>query len=247
MTGTGASVQSPATAATAGASRYALRSELAQFCLPAADRDANRRLAYINSICLMMLVMGVAGVRAPHLIRKEPEPVQQFMPVDLSPVEPEQRPQDQPPPEETPDTSLDAPTDAPVIATVVAADASAVRFAVPVTGPVVYAPAQFAQAPPPNPQRPSNSQPVRFVRNTTDGGYYPQPSYPRLALEQRMQGTAVLYLRVEATGAVTSVEINKSSGYGVLDRHAQDWVQNKWRFPPGNHPLYSWECTFQLK
>jgi periplasmic protein TonB len=247
MSSATASVQSSATAGAPGSSNYVLRSELAQFCLPAADRDASRRLAYVNSVCLMFLIMGVVGIRAPHLIRKDPEAVQQFMPVDLTPVEPEQQPQNQPPPEEVPDQPLDTPSDAPVIATVVAADASAVRFAVPVTGPVVFAPAQFAQAPPPNPQKASNSQPVRFVRNKTDGGYYPDPIYPRLAMEQKLQGSLELHVWVDPTGAVTKVEINKSSGFGVLDRAAQDCVRNKWRFPPGENRWFSWPFEFRLQ
>jgi periplasmic protein TonB len=247
MTSPAASIQSPVPAGAGGASGYKLQSELAQFCLPAADRDANRRLAYINSICAMFLVMGVAGIRAPHLIRKDPDPVQQFMPVDLTPVEPEQQPQNQPPPEEIPDTALDTPSDAPVIATVVAIDPSAARFAVPVSGPVVYAPAQFAQAPPPNPSKAANSQPVRFVRNKTDGGYYPDPSYPRLALEQKMQGSLELQVWVDPMGAVTKVEVTKSSGFSLLDRTAQDCVRNRWRFPPGENRWFSWPFEFRLK
>src|SRR5438477_9976714 len=67
------------------APRYALHSDLAQFCLPAANRDANRILAYVNSICLLFLAIGVAGLNPPKLQQKLPEPIQAFIPVEIVP------------------------------------------------------------------------------------------------------------------------------------------------------------------
>src|SRR5439155_255135 len=46
---------------------YALHSDLAQFCLPAANRDVNRILAYVNSICSLFLAIGLAGINPPAL------------------------------------------------------------------------------------------------------------------------------------------------------------------------------------
>src|SRR5438445_12993627 len=68
---------------------YALHSDLAQFCLPAANRDANRKLAYVNSICPLFLALGLAAISPPALEQKVPEPVQPFVPVEIvQPPEP---------------------------------------------------------------------------------------------------------------------------------------------------------------
>ena len=77
------------------ASGYALHSDLAQFCLPAANRDVNRILAYVNSICSLFLAIGLAGINPPVLEQKVPEPVQQFMPVEI--VQPPEPPKTEPP------------------------------------------------------------------------------------------------------------------------------------------------------
>src|SRR2546427_2753465 len=83
------------------ASGYSLHSDLAQFCLPAASRDANRKLAYVNSICLLFVAVGLAGINPTPLEQRVPEPVQAFVPVELAqPPEPpktEPQPQDQDP------------------------------------------------------------------------------------------------------------------------------------------------------
>lgn len=115
-------------AGLADARRYALKSDLAQFCLPAAARDANRKLAYVNSICLFFLIVGIVGMRNPVEFKKELPPLLEFMPVEIyvPPVQqqtlPEPKP-DEPPP---PDTVVEMPQ----IATVVAAEPSQVKFAV---------------------------------------------------------------------------------------------------------------------
>src|SRR6266571_4260934 len=152
---------------------YALHSDLAQFCLPAANRDAYRKLAYVNSICFLFMVIGLAGINPPVLEQKVPEPAQQFVPVEIvqQPEPPKTEPQPQ---EQNPEQQPDTPVAMPQVATVVAADPTQVKFAVPVQGPVVFAPAKFAQAPPPAPPKTGPPQPTRFVPGQ-DGGSYPPP------------------------------------------------------------------------
>jgi len=224
---------------------YALHSDLAQYCLPAANRDANRILAYVNSICLLFLAIGLAGINPPVLEQKVPEPVQQFVPVEI--VQPPEPPKTEPQPQEQdPQPQPDTPVVMPQVATVVAADPTQVKFAVPVEGPVVFAPAKFAQAPPPAPPKSGPPQPTRFVPGQ-DGGIYPPPRYPPVAQQQQMQGSVVLDIVVDTNGAPASVEIKKSSGFGVLDRNARDTVKNKWRWPPGETRYYFWEFEYRLK
>src|SRR5437867_587500 len=225
--------------------RDALHSDLAQFCLPAATRDANRILAYVNSICLLFLAIGVAGLDPPKLEQKVPEPLQVFIPVEI--VQPPEPPKVEPQPQqEEPEPQPDRPVEMPQIATIVAANPAQVNFAVPVEGPVVFAPAKFAQAPPPAPPKTGPPQPTRFVPGQ-DGGSYPAPKYPPVAQQQQMQGSVVLDIVVDTNGLPASAEIKKSSGFGVLDRNARDTVKNKWRWPPGETRYYYWEFEYRLR
>jgi protein TonB len=208
---------------------YALHSDLAQFCLPAANRDAFRKLAYVNSICALFLVIGLAGINPPVLEQKVPEPMQQFVPIEI--VQPPEPPKPEPQPQEqNPEPQPDTPVVMPQVATVVAADPTQVKFAVPVEGPVVFAPAKFAQAPPAAPPKPAARTVVRLTG--AEGGTHPDPSYPRAALEQRQQGTVTVVMTVKPDGSVESIEIKKSSGYVTLDRHVTQWIKTRFKFLP---------------
>lgn len=228
-------------------SQYTLSSDLAKLCLPAATRDANRKLAYANSICLLFLIIGLIGLKMPKpYIRPLPEVVDivpvVFTPPDQPPPQQQDQPQDQP--EETRDPVVDAP----VVATVVAADPSAVKFAVPVSGPVILAPARFASAPPaPQAAKAAPSQPTRFVPTGKEGGSHPWPQvYPRQAQVQRQEGTVTLLINVGEDGVPTSVRVDNTSGSSVLDRYSIDWVRANWRWLPGKHPPYLVDFKYQL-
>jgi len=231
--------------ATSAPGQYALTSDLAKLCLPAATRDANRKLAYTNSICLMFLVIGLIGLKMPQpYVRPLPEVVD-IVPVIFTPP-------DQPPPQQTdlpeeqPEETQEVTLDAPVVATVVAADPSAVSFAVPVSGPVILAPARFAVAPPPPTKRVS-SGPTRFVPTGKEVGSFPfMREYPRAALIQKLEGNVLLYVIVGEDGVPTSVTIKESSGFPILDRAALDWVRNKWRWGPGPVRHYLVPSEFNL-
>jgi protein TonB len=240
-----ATLPTPSSPTQGNSGNYQLRSDIAQFCLPGATKDASQKLAYVNSICIFTLLIGFIGIKAPQLINREPAPPAEMVPVEIVQIEPQKPPEPEPIPENEPPP--DAPVDMPQIATVVAADPSQVKFAIPVEGPVVFAPARFAEAPPANPPK-APSQPTRFDRNSTDGGSYPVPKYPAIAQRQGqvMEGRVVLEIRVDESGSPTSVEVMKTSGFGVLDRAAQKCVKEEWRFPPGNKRWFTWECVFKL-
>src|SRR5437764_6284461 len=151
-----------ASSGAANAPGYSLHSDIAQFCLPAANRDANRKLAYVNSICMLFLAIGIAGLNPPRLEQRVPEPAQEFVPIDI--VQPLEPPKTEPQPqEEQPDPQPDTPVEMPQVAIVVAANPSQVTFAVPVQGPVVFAPARLAQAPPPAPPKPASRTVVKLT------------------------------------------------------------------------------------
>ncbi len=236
---------SPSATTRGEGANYRLRSDLAQFCLPGATKDATQKLAYVDSICIFVLTIGFIGIKAPQLINKDPPPVVEMVPVEIVQIEPQQPPEPQPVPDTEPPP--DAAVDMPQIATVVAADPSQVKFAIPVEGPVVFAPAKFAQAPPANPPKASPPRPTKFDPTKTDGGFYPVPSYPRQALEQRQQGTVWIDMVIDTNGVPVSVELRESSGVPVLDRHTLQWVKTKWRFAPGPMRYYYKDFEYALK
>ncbi len=58
------------------------------------------------------------------------------------------------------------------------------------------------------------------------------PPYPRLARKRGQQGTVILGVLVNREGRVDDLQVEESSGYGLLDRAALKAVR-KWRFEPG--------------
>ena len=54
-----------------------LRSELVQMCVLSSRPDWNQRLAWVNSLCLAYVVIGVAGLRPPDPVVREVAPMEQ--------------------------------------------------------------------------------------------------------------------------------------------------------------------------
>src|SRR5260370_6665794 len=165
------------------AAGYTLSSDLARLCLPAEYKDDNRKLAWINSICFLFLVVGLVGLKAPKVVQRPVTAPQEVVPVVFTP--PEEAPKPQPdvkPDEPQPDTTMDTPQVATVFA---AAEASQVAFAVPVVGAVAVNEARVATPPPP-----AKPGPRTFIPRPGEGGRFPGPHpYPRVALGQHAEGT----------------------------------------------------------
>ena len=238
------SVSVPAGFAKPG--EYTLSSELARLSLPAEYRDAYRTLAWVNSICFLFLIVGILGLKAPQVIVKplsepiEPMPLVQAPPDEAPKPQPEQIKPDEPEP-------TDAPVDTPQVVTIVAAvETPNLVFPVPVEGAIaISTEARFVPAPPPKIAAPP--KPTQFDPNSTTGGIFPDPIYPAFAQRNRQQGTVVLEFTVDASGAVTSVKVQKTSGFNILDEAAVKAVKERWRFPPGGARYYFNKFTFELK
>ncbi len=226
----------PMTLPPTRAEGYTLHSELAQLCLPAAHKDRNQRLAWVNSICLIYLVIGLAGVKPPLPVVRELAPLDEpvHIPIEQPPV-PVTQSQDEP--EEQPEESADA-SDAPAIVAVTL-DTPAVSFSVPTVGNVLVA-AAAAKAPPPRPMRQVESITNRVINLTTTGrqGDRPAPNYPSWALQGGtiMQGTVVLRITVQPDGRLSEVVVQKSCGHVRLDNHVRDFASRRWSLPPGESP-----------
>jgi protein TonB len=232
----------------AGHPEYKLSDDLARLCLPQEYKDSYRRLAWVNSICFLVLLIGLVGMKGQRVIVKPLSEPQEIVPVVFTP--PEEPPPTQPEvkPEETPEPQ-NTPEETPQVVTVVAAaDPTAVAFAVPVQGAVaVTAAAHLASPPPPMNQAPP--RPVQFNPTTaSDGGSYPPPMYPSLALRNHYEGTAIIEIKVATSGAITSATVYRSSGFPVLDEAALDVVKKRWHFgPAGKERWLQWPCMFKMQ
>lgn len=237
------------TSSTVAPHDYAVASDLSKLCLPQEYKDTNRRLAWVNSICCLFLLIGFVGLKPPRVHLKPLSDVTEIVPVVIVPPEdtPPPKPAEQPPePEPAAETTLDAP----VVATVVAADASTAAFAVPVEGPVVLAPTRFAAPPPRILKPPPDARPVALQAAEEDwGGSSNQPDYPGLAQRNGYQGTVSLEITFDPSGAVQSAKVLKSSGYSVLDNAALDKVKKhlRLRAAPGGIRAYTKDFTFRLR
>ena len=226
------------------AQQYPLSSDLAKLCLPAEFKDSYRRLAWVNSICFLFLVVGLVGFKAPKVVvrplKKPPEIMEVYLPPPEQPkVEPQVKPEEPEPQEQ--------PAETPEVAIVAAAaDPSAVAFAVPVEGAMAVKNARFATPPPPVNWTPP--KPKIFVRGQ-EGGSFPEPSIrdlQRQGLAEQANGKLWLSIVVDQTGVPTKVDIKTSSGHPSLDHFALQWVKNKWRWLPGDTRLYEVSFEFQI-
>jgi TonB family protein len=72
--------------------------------------------------------------------------------------------------------------------------------------------------------------------------HHPKPDYPERARREGWEGTVLLRVLVDQKGRTKWVELNQSSGFGILDRAAIETVKG-WRFQParsGENAVESW-------
>lgn len=217
---------------------YELKDELARFCLPTANRDANLKLAWVNSVCILFLLIGIFGARRGMISIKPVPPLQEIIPVVVEPMvlPPSQTVEKKPVDEEKNDTPQ---------VVVALPQAPNINFSVPTIGTLV-APVNLASAPPLEPMRVATQ--INSVGSTGAGGDRPQPAYPKIALEEAEQGVVTLTLGGDAAGNVISVDVKESSGFPILDRSAVDFIKRHWHLPTGNgNQLFETKITYKLQ
>ncbi len=74
----------------------------------------------------------------------------------------------------------------------------------------------------------------------------PKPPYPYEAALRRYQGTVQLSLTV-AQGKLLSVEVVQSSGFGLLDSNARQWIRQRWRLPGNLSGSYTIPIVYRLE
>lgn len=231
---------------TAQSSGSPLQSELAHICLPATRPDWNQNLAWVNSLCLAYVVIGMIGLRPPAPIVRSVHPIEEpavmvIEPPAVTPMPVEETNADQ---DETPPDPSDAPA---VVA--VTLESPLVVFSVPTVGNVLVE-ANMAKAPP---LRPLETQLERLgsqvinLRLTGRSGNYPQPDYPYRYLQARMSGTIILLITVDDAGMISKVEVRQSTGFVELDNHTIQHVRRRFTFPAGEGVrTYQLPVVYQL-
>lgn len=204
-------------------SAYELKNDLARYSLASQGGDSNLKLAWVNSICVLFLLIGMIGARRGVISIKTLPPIREAVPVIVIPVTlPPQKTvtqkKEQPQPSQQPRVFVALP------------NTPNVNFSVPTVGTIV-ASGTLASAPPLNPLQTQSS--IASVDNTGTGGERPQPPYPQLAMQNGEQGTIVLLLGADASGNVVSIEVKRSSGFPFLDQETVAFVKNHWHLPTG--------------
>jgi len=230
----------------AATNRHELKDELARLCLPEANRDPNRKLAWANSICLLFLLVGVLGAKRGAVNLSQPPPLEQVIPTVIEPLTP-------PPQTETeslnPDQSDENKTETPQVV-VVTPESPAISFSVPTIGNVL-APSSLAQPPPLHPmQSPTllKEQPTT-LHTTGSGGDRPDPDYPDVFQQHEEKGVVTLLITADSDGKAASVEVVGSSGFPALDRHTVEQVKRRWKLPTGSTTghLFQVSITYKLE
>ncbi|HEY1489628.1 MAG TPA: TonB family protein [Verrucomicrobiae bacterium] len=217
--------------------RYALKDELARLCLPSAIRDANLKLAWVNSICLLFLLIGIIGARRGLIAIKPAPPLVEIVPVVLEPVA-------LPPQEIEERKETVEEKNAPQVAVVIP-QAPNISFSVPTIGSLLV-PASLAAAPPLEPMRAATA--INLVSSTGAGGERPEPPYPKIALEEGQQGSILLLLGGDTAGNVVSVDVKESSGFPFLDRTTVEFIKLHWHLPAGTgSQLFQTRVTYKLQ
>src|SRR5579885_170790 len=196
---------------------YELKDELARMCLTTARREPERKLAWVNSVCLLFLLIGIVGARQGAIDIKPVPPVQRAVPVVVIP------PAAQPPQPVAPKPEQPQQISQPRVL-VALPNAPDVIFGIPTAGTLVV-PAPLAAPPQPAPVR------ISSLANTGAGGERPEPPYPPIAEQTGEQGTVVLLLTGDDAGNVVSVKVTTSSGFPVLDHATVDFIKRHWHLP----------------
>jgi len=213
---------------------YELKDELARFCLPPASREPERKLAWVNSVCILFLLIGILGARRGVIAIKPVPPIRQEVPVVVQPTV-------LPPQPVAPKPEQPQQNNQPRVL-VALPNAPNVNFGIPTIGTLVADAALAAPLPQAAQVR------ISSLANTGAGGERPEPPYPQIALETGEQGTVVLALTGDDAGNVVSVDVKTSSGFPVLDHATVDFIRRHWRLPTDTGArLFQTSITYKLQ
>jgi TonB family protein len=221
---------------------YELKDELARYCLPPANRDPNRKLAWVNSICILFLIIGVAGSKSISTALQPPPPLPaESVPVFIEPPTPPAA-TDQQKQEQTTEEKPDTPR-----VVVAVPNSPSILFSVPTIANVL-AVSGSPTTPPVNPMQPvaALSKEPLSLKNTGEEGDRPAPDYPAFFQDRGEHGSVTLWITVDQNGVISSISVRGSSGFRDLDDHTVSYVKKHWVIPSGeaNKLLYETTITY---
>jgi TonB family protein len=219
---------------------YELKDELARYCLPQAGRDPNRKLAWVNSVCILFLIIGVAGAkRGAIALRPLPPLPAEMVPVFIEPP-PLPPTAEETPKEEPKETKPEAPN-----VVVAVPDSPAVLFSVPAIANVL-APNGVPTTPPENPMQPVEELHNRLATPIDSGGFErPKPEYPAYLQERGEHGSVTFLITADKSGTVADIKVEQSSGFPDLDKYTLNQIKKRWTLPTGDtNQLYKTTINF---
>jgi protein TonB len=206
---------------------------VARLTIPSAQGRSQRwMLPAFLVLVAISIHSGIAWYAAHHVSPSTPSARKHEVEVQLvrppKPLPPKIEPPKPPPPKSQAKRQPlpQIQTAAPDTPTVESAPVEALVAVAPVAEP----------APPPEPETVT----APFGR----AGYLnnPPPQYPNTAARNGWQGTVLLRVRVLSSGRVDTVDVQKSSGFKLLDEEAKATVRT-WQFTPskrGATPIDGW-------
>jgi TonB family protein len=216
---------------------YELKDDLARLCLPMANRDANLKLAWVNSVCILFLLIGIVGARRGIISIKPVAPIREIVPVvvESMTLPPQAAIQKNEQPEEKNQPRI----------VVAIPNAPNVSFSVPTIGTLV-APAALASAPPLEPLRAKTQ--IGSLGSTGAGGERPEPDYPVFFRQMGAQGTIAVLIHGDAAGNVVSVDVKESTGFPALDHYTMNFIKAHWHLPTNAGTLlFQTRITYKLQ
>jgi TonB family protein len=218
---------------------YELKSGLARYSLTPGGLEGNLKLAWVNSICILFLLIGILGARRGVISIKTVPPIREAVPVVVVPLT-------LPPPTAVPQKKEQPREESQQPRVYVALpNTPNVNFSVPTIGTIV-APGVMASAPPLNPLQAPTA--IVSVGNTGTGGDRPEPPYPQLAMQSGEQGTMVLVISSDEAGNVISIDVKESSGFPFLDQATVEFIKNHWHLPTNaSTRLFQTSITYKLQ
>ena len=198
------------------------------------QRNPARHLPSVLAVVILHLALGYALVTG--LARKVVEVIKQ--PIETKIIEELKKPPPDTPPPPPPKLAAPPPPFIP-------------PPEINIQAPVQMAPTittVTTTKPPPGP--PPVAQPVAppkpAIRKEYKASFRVEPTYPRQAISQGLQGKVIAWVRVEPSGAVTDVQIRESTNR-IFDREVIRAL-SQWKFNP--EPvgfIGEYEIVFNLK
>lgn len=193
-------------------------------CAPHATRSIAMALTLAFNLAIVLFAL---LPNAPHMLR--PPPPQSLLAAIVEPLPPPVLPP------AVPELHVAKRVATPTVHVAVAHPRPMDATALPTLVPLAPVPAALPGA---NAAAPAADSDATIAYETAT-----PPAYPIRALRDRVQGTVLLKVLVDATGKPVRVLIERSSGSRVLDDAARRHVLAAWRFHPamqGGHAIEAW-------